>query len=99
MSATYYVSSEARLTVKFYDITGVNLVDPTTITIKVRNPAGTETSHTYGVDVTKDAVGIYHYDQVFNLAGVWYYRGIGTGAVKAAAEKRIVVQVSPFDTP
>lgn len=99
MSATYYVSSEARLTVKFYDITGVTLVDPTTVTIKVRKPDGAEASHTYGVDVAKDAVGIYHYDQVFDLAGIWYYRGIGTGTVKAAAEKQIQVQVSPFDTP
>lgn len=99
MAATYYVGSEARLTVKFYDITGLILTDPTAITIKVRNPAGTETTHTYGVDVVKDSVGVYHYDQTFNLEGVWYYRGIGTGAVVGAAEKRVVVQISPFTTP
>ena len=101
MASTYYIGSETELTVEFFDMDGSTPADPTVATIKVRDPAGVETSHVYGVDVNvvKESVGVYHLDQVLDQAGTWFYRGIGTGAVVAAGEKFLRVQPTSFTSP
>lgn len=101
MAATYYVGSKARLTVRFFDILGVTPTDPTTIAIKVRKADGSEASHVYSVDVNvvKESTGVYHYDQTLDQEGIWFYRGTGTGAVVAAAEKKLTVMATPFLAP
>lgn len=105
-TATYYVGSSARLTVEFFDATGEVPADPTVATIMVRTPGGVEASHVYSVDlgVVRLSAGVYYYDQTLTEASLpngrdWFYRGKGTGAVVAAAEKRLVVQASRFAAP
>lgn len=63
------------------------LTDPTTVTLRIREPDGTLTSVTYaGAQVVKDSTGRYHYNFRPDQAGVHHYRWIGTGAVTAAFE-------------
>lgn len=76
------------------------LTDPSTVTLKVQDPAGTETSYTLaGATVTKDSTGNYHKDVTINLAGRWVARWIGTGTVPTAVERIIYVPTSNFTTP
>jgi hypothetical protein len=67
--------------------------DPSSLVAIVRNPAGTETTYTYGsaVEVVKDSVGNYHIDVTVPLSnsstavGRWYVRWIGYGANAGAS--------------
>lgn len=68
--------------------------NPTTVTIKVKDPTGARTSITLGI--VNDGVGKYHYDLPLTKAGQWFYRFEGTGAVTAADEKFFTVQKSAF---
>ena len=66
--------------------------DPTTVTLKVKDPTGTVTTYTYaGAQVVKDSTGNYHYDLTPAIAGKWYYEWVGTGAVPAQSESYFVV--------
>lgn len=74
--------------------------DPTTITLKVRDPAGTETPYTYALSqVTRSGVGVYYKDLTTNASGRWIARWIGTGTVPEADEESIEVAPSMFTTP
>lgn len=72
--------------------------DPTTITFRVRTPAGTTTSYVYGTDaeVTKTSTGIYKFTKTVDAAGVWAVRAVGTGTVVAADEGLFVVDDGNF---
>lgn len=73
-----------RLTVAFTDLGGT-AADPTTVTLSVRDPAGTITTYTYaGAQVIKEATGAFYYDLALSTVGVYTYRWTGTGAVQAA---------------
>ncbi len=59
-----------RCSVLFKDLSGA-AADPTGIVVAVRDPAGTDTSYTYGSDaeLERDGVGAYHIDIPAVLAG------------------------------
>lgn len=84
----------------FTDVNGA-LADPTTVTLKVRDPNGTETPYVFGSSaIVKDSVGKYHFDLGPLLtAGRWFYRWIGAGAIVAAAEGSFAVTKSAFNNP
>lgn len=93
---SYPISEPVHLTVTFAT-SGGTATDPTTITCKQRNPAGTITTNTYGDGVLlRDGAGLYHLDLTPTTAGVWSYRWIGTGALVAASEAEFYVQPSDF---
>jgi hypothetical protein len=50
-----------------------NVVDPPTLQLKVRNPAGTVTTYDYPDDaiIVNDSTGIYHADVSLDTAGMW----------------------------
>jgi len=87
-------------TVRLGAIFKVGLVntDPTTVTLRVKNPAGTITVSTYGgvapLDVLKSATGIYYKDVLMNVEGTWWYRCEGTGTAAGAAEAFVKVKAS-----
>jgi hypothetical protein len=83
-----------RLDVEFRNIAG-NLADPTTVTIRVTTPSGVTTEYPVP-PVVKESTGKFYYDATINEAGKWLYRGIGTGAVEAAAEHVLFVEPSDF---
>ena len=90
----YMVGQAVRLSAVFSNSAGT-AADPTTITCKVRNPAGTIASYT----PTKDSTGNYHYDVTIasDGNGEWLFRFEGTGAVTAAEESSFWVRDSAFD--
>lgn len=76
------------------------LTDPTSITLIIRQPNGTETSYTYGAaQITKVSTGIYYKDIAIDAGGQWVARYKGTGAVPDAAEHVLDVPPSFFASP
>ena len=78
------------------------LTDPTTVTFRIRDPAGTETAYVYGVgtDVVRASVGSFYVIRQLTTAGEWRCRAEGTGTVAAVDEldRAIVVTASAFAT-
>lgn len=92
---TYEIGDKVRIKATF-TVSGVK-TDPTTITLKVKDPAGIVTSYTYvGGTVTKSATGMYFRDVSITQSGEWFYRWEGTGAVETADEAYLVVEASEF---
>jgi len=75
------------------------LVDPTTVRAAVKNPNGTITIYTYGVDVqvVKTAVGEYYVEVDANQSGTWHVRGYSTGTYKGSQEESFEVEASEFE--
>lgn len=90
----YMVGQLIRLTGVFKNASNV-AADPDTVACKVRNPAGTITSHS----PTKSSTGNYYYDLTIPAdgEGEWRYRFEGTGAITAADEDAFFVRDSSFD--
>ena len=69
-------------------------VDPDTVTLYVKDPAGTVTTHEYGgsgSDITRESEGIYTMPIDANQPGWWYYRWVATGEGQSAEEKSFEV--------
>ena len=88
---------------KYVKITGTFTVngvatDPTTITLKVQNPSGTETLYTYALaEITKFATGVYYKVLQLSLTGNWYYKWVATGTVAdESVDYQIYIQESVF---
>lgn len=88
-----------RVTATFQDEDGT-AVDPATITLKTRDPRGTETSYIYGTDaeVQRQEAGIYLGDITPDRAGRWRFRWESTGTGQTTViENSFIVQASEFD--
>jgi len=74
--------------------------DPTTVLLRVTDPAGVETVYTYALaQVTKTSVGNYSFSLEVIAHGYWNYRWEAEGAVVAADESRFLVKQSIFPNP
>jgi len=95
--STYDVGDAVRITNTFTNLAGT-ATDPTTITVKVKTPANIETTYVYLTDaaVVRTSTGVYYIDVSLTEAGVWAYRFVGTGTVKAAKEGTFIVDYSHF---
>jgi hypothetical protein len=91
-----YPGMPFRVTITFTDEDGV-LTDPTTVTIKVMDPCGGETTYVEGTDSEMDnpSTGVYTADITPDCAGRWSFRWITTGPV-FADEGDFIVLTSPF---
>ena len=87
----YIAGDLVRVSVSFE--TGGIATDPTTVVLRYKNPAGTPTTWTFGVDsqVVKNSVGNYRADINANVGGTWYFRWEGTGAAQGVAQDSFVV--------
>jgi hypothetical protein len=98
---SYLEGATVRLQATFA-VSGVN-TDPTTVTLKVKDAAGTTSTYTYALaQVTKSAVGVYYKDVALTLEsgraqGSLTYRWIGTGAAAGVGEETIVIAGSEID--
>lgn len=93
----YHRGQVVRVTGTF--TVGGTATDPTTITIKYRDPDELETSDTFGdpgSDVVKDATGVYYLDITASKTGSWWYRVEGTGNAAAGAEDTFFVKETHF---
>lgn len=97
MAGSYDKGDVVRCSVEFRNNSEV-LSDPSVVTFKVKNPAGTVTTYVYGTDiaVVKDSTGMYHVDIEIDSVGIWYYRFIGSGTLKAASEAKFTIKQSEF---
>jgi hypothetical protein len=92
---TYHIGQKVRLTATFTAL-GVN-TDPTTVTLKVKDPSGVITPYTYALaQIIRSAAGIYYKDISIDEAGDWYYNFTGTGTVEAADETFLSAEESQF---
>lgn len=95
MANTYDIGDQVRVTVTF-SVGGIN-TDPTTITLKVKDPSHNVDTYTYALgQLVKSATGIYYKDISIDEAGIWHYRFEGTGAVISADEDYFQVDYSAF---
>lgn len=68
--------------------------DPTTVTVKLKDPGGGVTQKVYGTDpeVVRDAKGRFHMELTTGgTPGRWVYRYVGAGAIEASAEQAFIV--------
>lgn len=74
------------------------VTNPTTVTVKVEDPSGNESSYVYGTDseVVRDSTGVYHIDITTDEVGTWVVRWVGTGAVAQVDEDPFFVKLSDF---
>ena len=105
--ASFNIGQKITLRASFKTASGALgvLVDPTTVTLRLRTPAGVETEHVYltDMDVIKDGVGLYHYDLTPAEASTdddnWTHRWVGTGTAATANERPIKVNDTVYATP
>lgn len=96
---TYEIGDEVTLTIRFRSRTKVP-VDPTTVTLKVRDPDGEETEYVYEASaIERTSTGAYSFALEPTKSGVWSYRWKGSGNVKVAREKAFSVKESEFSSP
>ena len=67
---------------------------PTTVTLRVRDPADVETDYTAGFVNTM--TGVYSFLLTPAISGVWRYQWLGTGEVVAAGERQFEIKPSDF---
>ena len=73
---TVVVTNAPPLGAPFTDRTGA-LVDPTTVTVTVLDPAHSSTTYSGG-DLTHPSVGVYEVEVTVDLEGIWRVRMEGT---------------------
>jgi hypothetical protein len=96
--AAYPVGQSVKLTSSFTDANG-DAANPTTVTCKVEDPDGTETTYTAASDpaITNPATGSYQLIVVPDQSGMWTYRWEGvTGDAVAVDEGQFSVLLSVF---
>jgi hypothetical protein len=97
MAAIYDIGDLVRFSVAFADLSGA-AADPTSVTVKIKDPAGEEAAYVHGVDaeVIRDSLGAFHIDLELTAAGPWWQRWEGSGAVTATEEGYVRVRKSAF---
>ena len=100
MLQNFKLGQRVRFTETFTDLIANTLADPTVVTLKLRDPVGTETPLVYGGgQVIRDSLGVYHCDLTLSVPGKWFVRWTGTGAIVAADELQFNVTASAFTAP
>lgn len=73
------------------------VTDPSSITLYVRNPAGTTSTYTYAAtEIVRESEGVYTKNVTLDAPGTWYYRFKGEGSLKVAGWTSITVIDGPF---
>lgn len=92
---SYDLGDLVRISGVFKDAAG-EAIDPTSVSFRLRDPAGTVTTYVYGVaaELVKDSTGNYHIDVGASASGTWRYRWQSTGTGQAAEEGAFVVEPS-----
>ena len=95
--ATYDKGSTVKIyTSSVFSVSGV-ATDPTTVTLLVEDPNGTETTYTYALgQITKAATGSYYKEITMSTPGTWHYKWIGTGACAAVDKGELYISDDVF---
>lgn len=97
---SYIVGQVATLSASFVDDAG-DPINPTTVTLRIQVPDGTETAYVYGtdVDLIRDSTGEYHRDYELTTKGVYFWRWEADGNVVGADEGYLFVKRTQFVLP
>jgi hypothetical protein len=95
---SYLEGNIARITFEFRDNSDDSLVDPSTVSIIIEEPDGTQTTYVYGTDaeLVRDGVGEFHFNLAGDQTGTYWYRIESTGTGQAATESRIMFTAGHF---
>ena len=97
MPNTYDIGDIPTITGTFTDsATPPVAYDPTTVSLVVEDPAGTEVTYTYGGggSIGKSGTGVYYQAVTLNTVGIWRYRWIGGGTGATASEFYLLCRAS-----
>ncbi len=85
---TYDIGDIVRIANVFTTTATGAVLDPTTVSLVVLAPDGTETTYTYlgGNPITRDSQGTYHVDVAITQVGRYRYRWTSTGTGASAEE-------------
>ena len=89
-AGTYDIGNLAALTGTFTNQQGAQ-ADPSSVVMRYKKPNGTILTAT----PTKSSAGIYSYLLALDIAGTYYFRFEGTGALVAAGDGSLIVTDSP----
>jgi hypothetical protein len=92
----YDVGDTITVQVAFTDQNGA-AADPTSVTIKIEDPAGNITSYTGGQLTHTGGTGIYSIAFAISLSGRHHTRAVGTDPIAIAIEGSFNVRDSHFD--
>jgi hypothetical protein len=95
---SYNLGDEINLAVAFSDpVTGA-AVDPTEVTLQVKDPDGNVNAYTYGAsEITRVSAGNYSRPQLLDKPGKWWYRYTATGSYKGTTgDVKVEVDGSQF---
>jgi hypothetical protein len=92
---SYNVGDLVRLQATFKDLASV-LADPTTVVLKVKNPAGTTTTYNYPGTIIRSSTGVFYYDYLVGASGTHYFNFAGAGAYTAVDESSFEVVATQF---
>lgn len=84
MANTYDIGDVVRISSAFTQLTVP--IDPSTVTLKLTLPDGSQNTYTYPATITKDSTGTYHVDLGITQRGTHRYRWSSTGGGAAAEE-------------
>ncbi len=95
MTTSHDIDDSRRLTATFKNLAGTN-TDPTTATIIIREPDGTEITKSGTVavpdELTNDTVGVWSYDFTITNTGRHIVRWKGVGAIITAERSEFWVR-------
>ena len=97
----YDIGDRPTVTGTFTNDAGT-LTDPTTVTVRVREPDGTETLYTSPVaSIVNSSTGVwaFTFPAALDAAGDWYVRFRSTAGLLTAGEQKLVVRPTAFTTP
>jgi hypothetical protein len=96
MAETFDIGDRPIVTVTFREIGTETLVDPDTISFRLRSPNGTVTTETIA-EAIHVSTGVYAWElpAVFDLAGLWAVNAIATNP-DTAVEQNITVRTTRF---
>lgn len=90
--STYAIGSKVHLTAQFQDAVTKDRIDPTSVSLQVKDPADFTTTYT----PIRDSLGNYHYDIDATIEGEWFYRFASEGTGQAAKERSFLVDATEF---
>jgi hypothetical protein len=90
------IGDQVRVSVTFTTTNGGTNIDPSTVTLKIKNPNKQIFQYTYPSGVNTDSVGIYYKDFEVLESGRYYYRWEGDGGNPSATESWFIVKESQF---
>ena len=96
-----YPGDRMRITGEFRDRTTGILGDPTTVSLKIKEPDETITEYTYAAaQITKTSTGLYYYDldipDEVESEGLWHFKWTITGTLVGTMEGKFKVADSQF---